>query len=129
MPATAEARSFAITRRHVFRAGRLEEFFDSLVDAAGHRGIRKPTEQRIRILARQRRDGGQLARERVCQRVTIAADKHGRCVDATASTVRRDRLHDHIEMLFPIVRAVVADEHFAPAGSVNLNVSEGRVFF
>ena len=102
---------------------------DEGVNAIGERGIGKTTEQGVRMVARVRLDFCELGGEGVGEFVAVAWHEDGGGVDAGASAVGGNGLHDHIEELGPACDHVLADEDFRAAGAVDLNGGEGGVFF
>src|SRR5262249_15303473 len=68
-----------------------------------------------------RRDGAKTASQRIRNLPSIARYPDARAVDATSAAVDGNALSHEVKVVFPTVRAVIADQNFAETRSVDLH--------
>src|ERR1051325_6204756 len=112
------ARTTAILRRRVHRAGSFQAFFDLPVNEIRHFRVGETGEFRVRIVGARRLNRSESLRNRVGNFSGILRHHDRRGVDTRATAIVRNARYHHVQIVAPLLNAVFADQDFAPAWPV-----------
>jgi hypothetical protein len=113
-----ESRYAAVTS---VTTGRLEIGVDRLVDRLAGAGDGERGQAGVRVVRRQRRNGGQTASQGVGDFTRVAAGPDAGAVDAAAAAVEEHAVGHHVDELLPAIHLVVAEEDLGETRPVRLH--------
>ena len=101
--------------------------FDHVPHGLSHSGNRERRQSSFGVLWREGFDRAKPFSECFADRFGVTRRVDGTAVDAAAPAVDVDALNHHVEILLPIVNAVVAKEDFREAGAMDLDARVARI--
>src|SRR6185295_8954575 len=114
-------------RGHVLDARFIEARLDALPNRFRRARNGESRETRLRVFGRLHFHGAHSFGQSFSDFLCVTRSPHTRAVDAPTPAIEKHAVHNHVDVLLPVIDDIIAQQNLGEPGPVNLNASVSAI--